>query len=362
MAPLAQEVIAAVGLFTAVFAASIGLLQNDIKKVLAYSTVSQLGYMFLGLGSGAYTGAVFHVMTHAFFKALLFLGAGSVIHAMGGEQDIRRMGGLAKHIPSTRFTFLIGTVAIAGIPPLSGFFSKDEILAAAHDFNPAYWALASVGAVLTAFYMFRLYFLVFHGEFRGTHEQKHHLHESPVSMVGPLWALAFLSVVGGVVGIPHVFGEALGVHHLLEGYLAPSLAHVARPEADATQELVHIGIVLAAVVGAIVFAFVRYVQQRQLPAAREADLNPVARLVYNKYYVDELYQWLIQRPLFATSQAAYRFLELVAIDGVVVGLGRATQRTGAILRRVQSGQIGFYSFAMVVGVAVLVLAGLSALN
>jgi NADH-quinone oxidoreductase subunit L len=355
MAPVAQEAVAAVGLVTAVFAASIGLLQNDIKKVLAYSTVSQLGYMFLGLGSGAYTGAVFHVVTHAFFKALLFLGAGSV---MGGEQDIRRMGGLARHVPATRWTFLIGTIAISGIPPLSGFFSKDEILAAAYEFNPAYWAVASCGAVLTAFYMFRVYFLVFHGEFRGTEHQRHHLHESPPSMTVPLWILAALSAFGGLLGIPHLFGEGLGVPHYLEEYLKPSLAHVERPAADHAQELLHISIVVVAVVLAIGYAFVRYNQQRKVPSESTVGLNPVAKLVYNKYYVDELYSWLVERPLFATSRAAYRFLETVAIDGVVMGLGWAAQRTGSILRRTQSGQIGFYTFAMVVAVAALVLAGL----
>jgi NADH-quinone oxidoreductase subunit L len=351
--PTAQEAVAAIGLFTAVFAATIGLLQNDIKKVLAYSTVSQLGFMFLGLGSGAYTGAVFHVITHAFFKALLFLGAGSVIHAMSGEQDIRRMGGLAKHLPSTRWTFLIGTLAIAGIPPLSGFFSKDEILAAAHHFNPGYWVLASFGAVLTAFYMFRLYFLTFHGSFRGTAEQLHHLHESPPSMTVPLWVLAALSAVGGVIGIPHLFG--LGIPHYLEEYLRPSLAHVVLPEAEASEEWLHIGLVLTAVLIAIAAAYVRYCKQARLPAEKVAQLNPVQRLIYGKYFVDELYDTLIVRPLFATSRAAYRFAELIAIDGIVLGVGRATATTGAVLRRLQTGQIGFYTFAMVLGIAVLVL-------
>ncbi|MGZ5255882.1 MAG: NADH-quinone oxidoreductase subunit L, partial [Flavitalea sp.] len=193
LSPVTQTVVAVIGLATAIFAATIALKQNDIKNVLAYSTVSQLGYMFLGLGVGAYTGAVFHVMTHAFFKALLFLGAGSVIHAMHHEQDIRKMGGLKKHLPITHITFLLGCIAIAGIPPFSGFFSKDEILAGAFSKNIVYWIIGVIGAMMTAFYMFRLYATTFLGKFRGTHEQEHHLHESPISMTLPLIILAILS-------------------------------------------------------------------------------------------------------------------------------------------------------------------------
>ncbi|HYD92448.1 MAG TPA: NADH-quinone oxidoreductase subunit L, partial [Flavobacterium sp.] len=195
LAPETLMVVGGVGLATALFAATIGLFQNDIKKVLAYSTVSQLGYLFLALGVGAYTSAMFHLTTHAFFKALLFLGAGSVIHAMGGEQDMRNMGGLRKHMPITFITFLIGTLAIAGIPPLSGFFSKDEILASVFMKSPVMWGLGLLGSLLTAFYMFRLFFMTFSGKFRGTHEQEHHLHESPGLITFPLIVLAILSAV-----------------------------------------------------------------------------------------------------------------------------------------------------------------------
>src|SRR5688500_6480883 len=205
LAPVSQTVVAIIGLATAILAATIALKQNDIKKVLAYSTVSQLGYMFLGLGVGAYTGAVFHVMTHAFFKALLFLGAGSVIHAMHHEQDISIMGGLKKSLPVTHNTCLIGCIAIAGIPPLSGFFSKDEILAAAWSVNKVYWIIGVIGAFMTAWYMFRLYATTFRGKFRGTEEQHHHLHESPAAITVPLVILAILSIAGGWVGIPEVF-------------------------------------------------------------------------------------------------------------------------------------------------------------
>ncbi|HSZ72794.1 MAG TPA: NADH-quinone oxidoreductase subunit L, partial [Cytophagaceae bacterium] len=206
MAPTTLAVITGIGIATAIFAATIGLVQNDIKKVLAYSTVSQLGYMFFALGLGAYNTAFFHVMTHAFFKALMFLGAGSVIHAMSGEQDIRFMGGLRKKLPITFITFMIGTLAISGIPPFAGFFSKDEILAAAYEHSPVLWALGILGAMFTTFYMFRLVFLTFFGEFRGTSDQAHHLHESPWAMTVPLMLLAFLSTFGGFLGVPQVLG------------------------------------------------------------------------------------------------------------------------------------------------------------
>ena len=202
LSPITMNIVAVIGLATALLAATIALKQNDIKKVLAYSTVSQLGYMFLALGTGAYVAAVFHVMTHAFFKALLFLGSGSVIHAMGGEQDIRKMGGLSKHMKTTHVTFLIGCLAIAGIPGLSGFFSKDEILAGAFAKSPVLYAIGLGTALLTAFYMFRLYATTFKGKFRGTHEQEHHLHESPAAMTVPLDYPGVLSVIGGYVGIP----------------------------------------------------------------------------------------------------------------------------------------------------------------
>ncbi|HEY9196893.1 MAG TPA: NADH-quinone oxidoreductase subunit L, partial [Mucilaginibacter sp.] len=217
LSPFTMDVVAIVGLATALFAALIALTQTDIKKVLAYSTVSQLGYMFLGLGVGAYTGAFFHVLTHAFFKALLFLGAGSVIHAMGGEQDMRKMGGLKGKIKITFFTMMIGTIAISGIPPFSGFFSKDEILAHAFEHSTAFYAIGVFTAMLTSFYMFRMMYLTFYGKFRGTHEQEHHVHESPANMYIPLIVLAVLSIIGGLIGIP----EVMGGHHELAHYLEP---------------------------------------------------------------------------------------------------------------------------------------------
>ncbi|RYE14536.1 MAG: NADH-quinone oxidoreductase subunit L, partial [Sphingobacteriales bacterium] len=220
LSPITMEVIAIVGLATAVFAALIALTQTDIKKVLAYSTVSQLGYMFLGLGVGSYTGAFFHVLTHAFFKALLFLGAGSVIHAMSNEQDMRKMGGLRGKLKITFWTMMIGTIAIAGIPPFSGFFSKDEILAGAFAHSTTLYVIGVITAALTSFYMFRMMFLTFFGKFRGTHEQEHHLHESPATMTIPLIVLAILSVIGGMIGVPAVMGG----HHELEHFLSPVFA------------------------------------------------------------------------------------------------------------------------------------------
>src|SRR4249919_3435562 len=222
LSELSMNVVAITGLATSILAATIALKQNDIKKVLAYSTVSQLGYMFLGLGVGAYTGAVFHVMTHAFFKALLFLGAGSVIHAMSGEQDMRNMGGLKKYMSITHITFLLGCLAIAGMPPFSGFFSKDEILAGAFAKNPLLWGIGVLGALMTAFYMFRLYAMTFLGKFRGTHDQEHHLHESPKAITIPLMILAVLAVVGGWIGIPEVFMHG---GHRLESFLEPVFAN-----------------------------------------------------------------------------------------------------------------------------------------
>lgn len=221
LSPFSSEVVAIIGMLTALMAATIGLKQNDIKKVLAYSTVSQLGFMFVALGAGAYTAGLFHVVTHAFFKALLFLCAGSVIHAMGGEQDIRRMGGLKKYLPVTHITFLMGVLAISGIPLFSGFFSKDEILVASWSYSPLMFVVMAFTSLLTAVYMFRLYWLTFHGDFRGTHHQQEHLHESPSVMTIPLMVLAVLSVIGGFMGMPHWMSEKLGVHHLFSEFVTP---------------------------------------------------------------------------------------------------------------------------------------------
>ncbi len=344
LAPLALNLVAWIGCATALLAATIAIKQYDIKKVLAYSTVSQLGFMFMALGMGAYTTAVFHVMTHAFFKALLFLGSGSVIHAMGGEQDIRNMGGLGKHMKITRLTFLIGCLAIAGIPGFSGFFSKDEILGAAYaHHNMAIYALGIVGAMMTAFYMFRLYTLTFTGKFRGTEDQHHHLHESPAAITIPLIILAILSIVGGYVGLPAVLSE----HHTLASFLSSVVTNGGSHHLEHSTEWMLLGI---STVVAIVFSIAGWAANRKPSFAPNTGL---AKVLENKWYVDELYDAIIVRPLTALSNVLDRFVERMGIDGIVNGVGKSVRWGSDRVRLLQSGQVGFYIFVMVIGVTVL---------
>jgi NADH-quinone oxidoreductase subunit L len=346
LAPATQTVVAVIGVATALLAATIALKQNDIKKVLAYSTVSQLGYMFLGLGVGAYTGAVFHVMTHAFFKALLFLGAGSVIHAMGGEQDMRKMGGLRKFLPSTHLTFLLGCIAIAGIPPFSGFFSKDEILAAAYAKSPVYYVIGVFTALLTAFYMFRLYATTFRGSFRGTHEQEHHLHESPAAITVPLWILAILAVVAGFLGIPAVIKPDA---HWLGHFLGPVLGVSTVRELPAGTEW---GLMATSVVLALIGTFVAVGRFSKKPDLAEP--TGFGKVLANKWYVDEIYNAIIVKPLDLLAQFLV-FFDKNVVDGIVNGVGRLVQYGSRQLRLLQSGQVGGYVLLMVVGIIVLFL-------
>lgn len=350
MAPVTLAVIAITGIATAVLAATIAIQQNDIKKVLAYSTVSQLGYMFVGLGVGAYTGAVFHVMTHAFFKALLFLGAGSVIHAMGGEQDMRNMGGLKKHMKVTHISFLLGCLAIAGMPPFSGFFSKDEILAAAYSNSPVLWGVGVLTAMMTAFYMFRLYGMTFLGNFRGTHEQEHHLHESPAAITIPLIILAVLAVTGGLVGIPEVFMHG---GHRLESFLEPvfaqSKAITEKHTLSHATEFMLMAISVGGALVALLYAsnkFGKYSKSGAEPAG-------FAKLLANKWYVDELYHTVIILPLKSLSVFFNNVIEKKVIDGVVNGTGKAVNYGSRQLRYLQSGQVGAYVLLMVIGMLVL---------
>ena len=352
MAPATQTLVAIVGLVTAVFAATIALKQNDIKKVLAYSTVSQLGYMFLGLGVGAYTGAVFHVMTHAFFKALLFLGAGSVIHAMHHEQDIRNMGGLKKYLPVTHITFLLGCLAIAGIPPFSGFFSKDEILMAAYAKNPLYYFIGLAGALMTAFYMFRLYSITFLGNFRGTHEQEHHLHESPSAMTVPLIILAVLSVIGGFVGIPEVFASNA---HSLEHFLAPVFAASTQLKEAHHMEASQEYLFMAGSTAAIILVIVLTVRSYKKYQRTTAENTGIAKVLENEWYIDELYDALIVNPLNAFAGFLKNVVEKSGIDGVVNGVGRLVGYGSRQLRLLQSGQVGSYILVMVMAMVVFVL-------
>ena len=351
LAPASMHVIAIVGLATALLAATIALKQNDIKKVLAYSTVSQLGYMFLGLGVGAFTGAVFHVMTHAFFKALLFLGAGSVIHGMHHQQNMLHYGGLKKWMPVTHLTMLIGCIAIAGIPPFSGFFSKDEILIHAFAANPVYYVLGMGGALMTAFYMFRLYALTFLGEHRG--DLHHHTpHESPKAMTIPLVVLAVLSIVGGLVGIPELF---MNNGHRLESFLTPVfenskqyLEQHAHPSHSTEWMLLAVSVSLIVLV--ILFTVRTFAKGKESEEA-----TGLGKLLQNKWYVDELYDGLIVKPLLALGTVLNNVIERSGIDRLVNGVGRAVQYSSRQLRLLQSGNVGSYILMMVLGIVGLIL-------
>lgn len=353
LSPLTMYVVMVIGLATAIFAATIALKQTDIKKVLAYSTVSQLGLMFLALGLGAFTAGIFHVATHAFFKALLFLGAGSVIHALSGEQDMRNMGGLKKYLPVTFATFLIGVLAISGIPPFAGFFSKDEILANAFAYNPVVWGLALFASLLTVFYMFRLLYLTFFGNVRANAHAMSHIHESPKSITVPLICLAVLSVAGGFMGVP----EALGGSHWLNNYLSPVFAQ-SRELAEADHHLSHsteyalMGTVVVLTLIVIVFAYMKYAKNKHVPAA-DADLSGGAKLLANKYYIDELYAAIIVKPLYWFSNLFDIFIERLGIDKIVNAFGGSVVEGGKATRLSQSGSIGFYIFLMVIGIILI---------
>ena len=352
MAPTTLAIITGIGIATAIFAATIGLVQNDIKKVLAYSTVSQLGYMFFALGLGAYNTAFFHVMTHAFFKALMFLGAGSVIHAMSGEQDMRFMGGLRKKLPITFITFLIGTLAIAGIPPFAGFFSKDEILAVAYAHSPILWGLGLLGAMFTTFYMFRLVFLTFFGEFRGTSDQAHHLHESPWKMTVPLMVLAALSTFGGFLGVPEVLGGSNWIKEFLGSVInyenGPATHHLDHAtEYNLMAASVGIALVM------IVIAWVVYGVKKQVPSRNEAEFNAPTKLLYNKYFIDELYDLLFVKPLYFLSKLTHSIIENKIIDGIVNAIGWLVGFGSQALRVLQNGSVSFYLFLMVMGTTLL---------
>jgi len=351
LSEVAQNLVAIVGIATALFAATIAIKQNDIKKVLAYSTVSQLGYMFLGLGVGAYTGSVFHVMTHAFFKALLFLGAGSVIHAIHNQQDIRYMGGLKKYLPVTHITFLLGCIAIAGIPPFSGFFSKDEILAAAYAKNPVYWVLGVIGAGMTAFYMFRLYATTFLGEFRGTEEQKHHLHESPVAITIPLIILAILAFGGGFVNVPAVFGGEQQLHHYLSPALTTDKSNEHIEALGHTKEMMLMGISVAVAFLAAIFALFKYARKPE-----QGEPEGLGKVLANKWYIDELYDAVIVNPLLALGGFFKNVIEKSGIDGFVNGVGTFVQYSSRRLRLVQNGKVGTYILLMVFSILILWLA------
>lgn len=334
-APVALETIAIVGVVTAFFAATIGLAQNDIKKVFAYSTVSQLGYMFLGVGCGAFSAGIFHLMTHAFFKALLFLGSGSVIHALAGEQDMRNMGGLRKKIPGTFWTMMCAAVAISGVPPTSGFFSKDSILVAAYHYAPWMFWLGALTAGMTAFYVFRAMFMTFFGEYRG----HAHPHESPPVMLIPLAILALLSLFGGFIKVP-TFLNVVVFHNT----------------AVEEENLTLVGISVAAGLLGILLAYIMYVAKPALADSFAGSVKGLYTLVYNKYFVDELYDATVVKPVVNGSRVVlWRGMDAGLVDGIVNGVGARARGIGGVLRRIQSGNIRSYATWVLLG-SVLVIA------
>jgi len=369
LAPDALMVVAIIGALTALFAATIGLVQNDIKRVLAYSTVSQLGYMFLACGVAAFSAGVFHLMTHAFFKALLFLGAGSVIHAMSSEQDIRKMGGLKKYLPITYWTFLLACLAIAGIPGFSGFFSKDEILWKAYSSDYGHLMLYVVGlvtAILTAFYMARLFYLTFWGKERMDKHTKEHIHESPKMMTVPLIILAVLSVIGGLVGMPHIIGGIFGVGNYFEEWLAPVLASSAGHGTEVSTEvhlsgagnagleltLMFVTVILA--VGAILLAHRMYIRKPEMATSIREKFSGLHKLLLNKYFVDEIYGALVVRPLVYFSVFLWKVVDVLIIDGLANGMAVVGQDASELLKYAQSGRVRGYATVFVTGVVVIV--------
>jgi NADH-quinone oxidoreductase subunit L len=360
LAPDAMYVVAIVGGITAIFAAIIAIAQNDIKKVLAYSTVSQLGYMFLACGVGAYVAGMFHVLTHAFFKACLFLGSGAVIHALGGEQDMRRMVGLGRRLPVTYRTFLVATLALAGIPPLAGFFSKDAILTgvfAAH--HTVLFSLGLVTAGLTAFYMFRLVSLTFAGEFRGSAEESAHIHEAPPSMTVPLVVLAFLSAIAGFVGLPEVFGDRA---NRLAAFLEPIFPAIGPHAGEAghalpaATEWLLMGVSVAVAVTGILIAWNWYAKRTGRPADRAADALPgLYRLIAEKFRIDELYDALFVRPFRWLAWGLWKVIDVLVIDGVLVGGAFVVELVGDVLRFLQTGNVRNYALTFLLGIVALLL-------
>ena len=349
MAPTTSNIITIIGLATALLAATIALKQNDIKKILAYSTVSQLGFMFLALGTGAYVAAVFHVMTHAFFKALMFLGSGNVIHAMGGEQDIRKMGGLSKYMKITNITFLIGCLAISGIPGFSGFFSKDEILVSAFEHSPVLYCIALFTALLTAFYMFRLYATTFKGNFRGTKEQAHHVHESAAAMTIPLIILAILSAIGGFIGVPEFMMHGV---NSFKDYLQPIFAN--SDKILGTHTISHsTEWMLAGISSVLVIIVVAYTWNKFSKKPDLGEATGFGKILANKWYVDEFYNAVIVQPLKKFADFMTHVFDLKFIDGMVNGVGRLVNYGGRQLRWLQSGQTGAYILLMVISMLLI---------
>lgn len=353
LAPTTMLIVAIVGALTAVYAASMGLVQNGIKKVLAYSTISQLGYMFLAMGVGAFSAGIFHLTTHAFFKALLFLGAGAVMHALNNEEDIQKMGGLKEHLPITYKTFFIASLAIAGIPPLSGFFSKDEILWGAYSQGSfLLWLLGAVGAFMTAFYMFRLVALVF--ETSPRHSVKHP-HEEPKVMLIPLIILAFFSVVSGFVGIPESFGVSNLIHHWLEPVFEDANAKIILEESHSTTaEFLLMTVSVLISIGGILLARYLYLNRIDVVRKLTQTFAPIYKLLYNKYYVDEMYDLIVVKPItWGSEKFLWRFFDVKVIDGTVNASARFTAMISSVIRFFQNGIVQFYAVVFVIGILII---------
>lgn len=350
LAPETLQLILVVGLLTSIVAGTIACKQNDIKKVLAYSTVSQLGLMFFAIGLGAYEAAFFHLLTHAFFKALLFLGAGSVIHGMGGEQDIRNMGGLRNTMKWTHILFLIGVLAIIALPPFAGFFSKDNILSAAFANSPIWWAVGLISGLITVFYMTRMYYLVFWGDSRATEKVKSHIHESPLSMILPMGVLAILSIIGGFMNVPEIFHGNKG----LMNFLSPILPIAHGGHLSHGTEYMLMGISLLAILTIAFFTYRFYVVKSNVPMGANPE-NSIADLWQNKYYLDEIYDSVIGKPTSALANFFDNTAENRIIDTGTSGLTKRTGELSDWIRKAQSGQTSHYLIAMALGMSLFLL-------
>ncbi len=345
LSPFSMGLVAIVGTATALFAATIALTQNDIKRVLAYSTISQLGYMFLAVGVGAYAAGIFHLTTHAFFKALLFLGAGSVMHALAGELDIRRMGGLKDKIKTTYLTFIVGAAALAGIPLFSGFFSKDEILWRAFNHSLILWLVGLLTALLTAFYIFRVVFVAFWGQSRV--DEKIHVHESPPVMTRPLAILAILSLVGGYIGLPYL--------SQVDAFLEPVFAGAGHPHTTGGGlEWILLALSAGMALFGVGLAYYLYVANPALPGAMGKWFSPVYKLLYNKYYVDEIYMWLIVNPLRKLAAFLADIFDRVVFDGLAESQANLVGALSATWRELQTGLVRNYALGILIGVVFII--------
>ncbi len=355
LAPTAMLIVAIVGAATAMYAASMGLVQNDIKKVLAYSTISQLGYMFLAMGVGAFGAGVFHLMTHAFFKALLFLGAGAIIHALHDDQDLRNMGGLKTFMPGTYKTFLLASLAISGIPPLAGFFSKDEILSHAFVSSPILWTIGAITAFLTAFYIFRLFIMTFEGKPRfDVHHL--HVHDAPATMLIPLWVLGILSVIGGWIGWPLSLGGGEWFDKFLDPVFENAQAKMSSIffiEPSTEYILMIVSVLLC--VGGIYLAYAAYKKTPELSSKLRKSVGDFYDILVNKYYIDEIYRAIVVKPfVFVSDRYLRRGLDEIVIDGTVNGTGKTVRFFGRILRRIQTGFVQNYALAFVIGIVLII--------